>query len=515
MRWPGFLKPRSIRGKLFIELTLLILVVSLFIYFYLPINLKARALEASLEKTASISELVAYSISPALNFNDLPSIEEVFLGARQNKDLIYIQASDQSGKMVRAFNADPRIDPNAMNGKTNPFLSPDGQTLHIRQSVVHNNQLIGKVQLGFSLHGLQMKVRQARSTAALVSLGVLIAGLLIVFGISLMITDPLRHLSETAEKIAKGDKSQRSQINAQDEVGQLSRSFNTMMDRLEAARQELEQVNLSLEMRVLERTKDLRNEIQERKMIEQELLIEKDRAEAANVAKSEFLASMSHELRTPLNAIIGFSQVLGDRLFGDLNDKQIEYIKDIEAGGEHLLGLINDILDLAKIEAGKMELELSPVEIKDMLEHCFVMVKEKCIKRRIALELAIAENLNGLRVSADARKLKQVMYNLLSNAAKFTPEGGRIVVEAKVDDKVVTISVEDTGVGIEPGLLEKIFEEFFQVEGGTKDKTPGTGLGLSLARKLVELHGGRIWAESRGPGSGSRFSFEIPIRGVC
>jgi signal transduction histidine kinase len=223
---------------------------------------------------------------------------------------------------------------------------------------------------------------------------------------------------------------------------------------------------------------------------------------------------MSHELRTPLTAIIGFSQVLGDRLFGDLNDKQIEYIKDIEAGGEHLLGLINDILDLAKIEAGKMELELSPVEIKDLLEHCFVMIKEKCIKRRIALELVTAENVNGLQVSADARKLKQVMYNLLSNASKFTPAGGRILVEAKADEKAATISVQDTGIGIEPGLLEKIFEEFFQVEGGTKDKTPGTGLGLSLARKLVELHGGRIWAESQGLGSGSRFSFEIPIRSV-
>jgi len=514
MECPGFLKPKSIRGKLFIALTLLILAISLFLYFYFPVQLKARAIEASLEKITSISEMVAYSISPALDFNDLGSVKEVFLSARQNKDLIYIQAYDRSGNRVDAFNTDPRIDPNAMNGKTNPFLSPDGQTVHIRQSVVRNNQMIGKIQLGFSLHDLQMKVRQARRTAALVSLAVLIAGLLVVFGISLMITNPLRHLSETAEKIARGDKSRRSQINSQDEVGQLSRSFDTMVDRLEAARRELEQLNLSLEMRVLERTKDLRNEIQERKMIEQELLIEKDRAQAANVAKSEFLASMSHELRTPLNAIIGFSQVLGDRLFGDLNDKQIEYIKDIEAGGEHLLGLINDILDLAKIEAGKMELELSPVEIKDLLEHCFVMIKEKCIKRRIALELVTAENVNGLQVSADARKLKQVMYNLLSNASKFTPAGGRILVEAKADEKAATISVQDTGIGIEPGLLEKIFEEFFQVEGGTKDKTPGTGLGLSLARKLVELHGGRIWAESQGLGSGSRFSFEIPIRSV-
>lgn len=514
MKWPALLKPKSITKKLFIELTILVLAIALSIYLYFPKKLKSVALESSLEKISKITEMTAYSISPALNFSDLPSVEEVFLSARQNKDLIYIAVFDRSGNRVQAFNSDPRIDIGAVTWAQNPALSPDGQVVHIKRPVVHNNQEIGKIQLGFSLRDLQAKVRNARSTTAAVSLAVLLAGILVVFGISLMITNPLRHLSETAEKIASGDKSRRSQINSHDEVGQLSRSFDAMLDKLEEARQELERLNLGLEIRVLDRTKNLQKEIQERKMVEHELLIEKDRAEAANMAKSEFLACMSHELRTPLNAIIGFSQVLGDRLFGNLNDRQGEYIKDIEAAGEHLLGLINDILDLAKIEAKKTELEASPVEIKDLLEHCFVMIKERCAKRRIALELSVADDLNGLMIIADARKLKQVMYNLLSNASKFTPESGRIVVKAKADKELVTVSVEDTGIGIEPELLEKIFEEFFQVEGGTKDKTPGTGLGLSLARKLVGLHGGRIWAESQGRGTGSRFSFEIPIKDV-
>jgi len=514
MKWPDIPAFKSIRGKLFIALTLLIFGISFSIYLYFPGRLKANALESSLAKITGITEMIAYSIAPALDFDDTQGIEEVVRSARQNKDLLYLLLTDNSGNLLHAYDPNQGAEPKTLSWKTNPLLSGDGRMLHIMRPVVADNQPIGKLYLGFSLNELQIRIAKTRSTTALVSLLVLIAGLFIVFGISMLITRPLHHLTQTVDQISQGNMTKRSRIESRDEVGQLSASFNSMVDKLQTAQSELESLNLGLERRVLERTKDLQREIQERKLIEQELLIEKDRAEAANRAKSEFLASMSHELRTPLNAIIGFSQVLNDRLFGELNDRQGEYIKDIETAGEHLLGLINDILDIAKIEAGKMELESSSVEVNDFLEHCFVMVKEKCVKRRIGLELAVADGLNGLRVSADARKLKQVMYNLLSNASKFTPAGGRISVRARQEDENVVISVEDTGIGIDSAHLEKIFEEFYQVTGGIKDKTAGTGLGLSLARKLVELHGGRIWAESEGLGKGSRFSFEIPIKKV-
>jgi signal transduction histidine kinase len=216
---------------------------------------------------------------------------------------------------------------------------------------------------------------------------------------------------------------------------------------------------------------------------------------------------MSHELRTPLNAIIGFSEVLSERMFGDLNEKQEEYLKDINASGTHLLSLINDILDLSKIEAGRMELELSDFDLPTAIENALMLVRERAGRRSIALHLSMDERLGQMR--ADERKVRQVVLNLLSNAIKFTPEGGRIEVGAGPKDGFVEISVTDTGVGIAPGDQEAVFEEFRQV-GTAEKKVEGTGLGLTLCRKFVELHGGRIWVKSE-LGVGSTFTFTIPV----
>jgi signal transduction histidine kinase len=230
--------------------------------------------------------------------------------------------------------------------------------------------------------------------------------------------------------------------------------------------------------------------------------------EVASQHKSEFLANMSHELRTPLNAIIGFSEVLAERMFGELNDKQEEYLKDIHASGQHLLSLINDILDLSKIEAGRMELELTDFHLPTALDNALTLVRERAGRRGIALHMTTDERLDYVR--ADERKIRQVVLNLLSNAIKFTPEGGRIEVQAKPVDGAVEVAVTDTGVGIAPEDQEAIFEEFRQV--GTADKkVEGTGLGLALSRKFIELHGGRIWVESQ-VGAGSTFTFTIPVR---
>jgi GAF domain-containing protein len=230
--------------------------------------------------------------------------------------------------------------------------------------------------------------------------------------------------------------------------------------------------------------------------------------EVASQHKSEFLANMSHELRTPLNAIIGFSEVLGERMFGELNEKQDEYLKDIYASGQHLLSLINDILDLSKIEAGRMELELTDFNLPATLDNALTLVRERAGRRGIALGLTVDERLEAIR--ADERKVRQVMLNLLSNAIKFTPEGGRIDVRAVPVDGSVEVSVSDTGVGIAPEDQQAIFEEFRQV-GTAAKKVEGTGLGLALSRKFVELHGGRIWVKSE-LGAGSTFTFTIPIR---
>jgi signal transduction histidine kinase len=236
-------------------------------------------------------------------------------------------------------------------------------------------------------------------------------------------------------------------------------------------------------------------------------IAEKSRqVEVASQHKSEFLANMSHELRTPLNAVIGFSEVLTDRMFGELNEKQEEYLKDIYSSGTHLLSLINDILDLSKIEAGRMELELTDFHLPTALDNALMLVRERAGRRSIALQMSVDERLGQIR--ADERKIRQVVLNLLSNAIKFTPEGGRIEVAAVSKDESAEVSVSDTGVGIAPEDQQAVFEEFRQV-GAAEKKVEGTGLGLTLCRKFIELHGGRIWVTSQ-VGVGSTFTFTIP-----
>ena len=269
------------------------------------------------------------------------------------------------------------------------------------------------------------------------------------------------------------------------------------VQELSAAYKELTELNLTLEKKVRERTVQYEEA--------------KQTAELASKAKSEFLSSMSHELRTPLNAILGFSQVLQEKYFGELNQKQAEYVNNILESGQHLLSLINDILDLSKIEAGKMGLELSQVRIKDLLESSLVMIKEKALAHRISLNTEIAKELDNLLITADERKVKQIIFNLLSNAAKFTPDGGTISMSGVKTEKELLISVTDTGIGIEKNEQEKIFGGFYQVASALSNKTPGTGLGLPLTRSMVEMHGGKLWVESEGLGKGSRFTFTLPL----
>ncbi len=230
--------------------------------------------------------------------------------------------------------------------------------------------------------------------------------------------------------------------------------------------------------------------------------------EVASRHKSEFLANMSHELRTPLNAIIGFSEVLAEKMFGDVNAKQAEYLQDILESGRHLLSLINDILDLSKIEAGHMELEPADFDLPSAIDNALILVRERATRRGITLGSTIDERLGMVR--GDERKVKQILLNLLSNALKFTPEGGRIDVRAGRHDEVAEVSVADTGIGIAPADQEAVFEEFRQV-GAAERKAEGTGLGLALTRKFVELHGGKIWVQSE-IGHGSTFTFTLPVR---
>ena len=230
--------------------------------------------------------------------------------------------------------------------------------------------------------------------------------------------------------------------------------------------------------------------------------------EVASHHKSEFLASMSHELRTPLNAVIGFSEVLIDRMFGELNERQDEYVHDIWNSGKHLLELLNEILDLSKVEAGQMVLEPTTFRVEQALEYVVSLVRERAARHGISVSVGIDDDVDTL--DADELRFKQVLLNLLSNAVKFTPDGGSVEVRAeRVDDELV-VTVSDTGVGVPPEDRERIFESFQQGGRGVA-REEGTGLGLTLTRRIIELFDGRLWLESE-VGVGSTFGFAVPVR---
>jgi signal transduction histidine kinase len=289
------------------------------------------------------------------------------------------------------------------------------------------------------------------------------------YTISWSLIGPLRRMDARLHEIASGDFSRHVAVPNRDELGTLAVNLNRMNDELGRLYQQLE---------------------------------------AASRHKSEFLANMSHELRTPLNSVIGFSEVLRDRMFGELNAKQAQYVDVILASGRHLLSLITDILDLSKIEAGRLELEPTSFDLPTAIQNTLTLVSDRAARHGLALTLRVEERVGT--ITADERKVKQVLLNLLSNAIKFTPEGGRVEVAAARRDGSVEISVNDTGIGIAPEDQGIIFEEFRQVGADYARKREGTGLGLALARRLVELHGGRIWVKSE-IGKGSAFTFTLPI----
>jgi len=408
------------------------------------------AIESTLTRLVPLTEVTSLGFTPPSK--DVPIL-----------DAIHSDSSRLAGVMSLVVNLD-------LAGQTT-----QGQQIQSEQGEVLANDLQNRT--------LKLVAATSRDTTNLIALntssysdsqhlfigvavGSVVFALLLGFVLSGSLVGPIRKMNTRLAAITTGDFAGHVDVPNRDELGALATNLNRMNDELGRLYRELE---------------------------------------TASRHKSEFLANMSHELRTPLNAVIGFSEVLQDQLFGNLNEKQVEYVADIHSSGRHLLALINDILDLSKIEAGRMELQVSSLALAEVLQNSLALLRERATRQGISMGLEVDANVGV--VEADERKLKQVLFNLVSNALKFTSSGGHVDVSAHGASDQVVVCVRDNGPGIAVADHERIFEEFQQA--GAAHLQEGTGLGLALSRRFVELHGGRLWVESE-PGHGSAFTFNLP-----
>ncbi len=425
-----------------------------------------------------LAEIIGANSTASLVFNDQSSAEETLaaLAAEQHIVSAVLYAKD-GGVFAKYLRGDMPGDFSLPKPEEDGHGFEDGHLVLFRRIVLQGEK-IGTIYIQSDMQVFYSRLKQYTTIGAIIMLAVSFVAFLLSSKLQRVISGPILHLAQTTRVVSvEKDYSVRAVKQSEDELGLLIDGFNEML-----------------------------TQIQNR---DAELMASKERAEAATRAKSEFLASMSHELRTPLNAVIGFSEVLLERMFGDLNTKQEEYLRDIHESGQHLLSLINDILDLSKVEAGRMGLELTTFDLPMALDNALTLVKERGSRHGIQLALEVDDRLGDF--TADERKIKQILVNLLSNAIKFTPNGGKIALRARLTDSLAEVSVSDTGIGIAPEDHRRIFDEFRQVGGDYARKGEGTGLGLTLAKKFVELHGGKIWVESE-LGRGSTFTFTLPVR---
>ena len=369
-------------------------------------------------------------------------------------------------------------------------------------------EVIGGVRIGLSLASVEAQAWSLTKLWGGVTVAFLVASTLIVYGFSRRITNPVKQLTEQAQKVATGHLDERIAVRSRDEIGQLASAFNRMMESLrltmndkERALAELEELNRTLEGRIRQRTVEL----EERSSA----LEDKSRQlEAASRHKSDFLANVSHELRTPMNAILGFNEMILDQVYGDIPAELRRPLTDIQQSGRHLLRLINDVLDLSKIEAGRMDLNLGEYSAGDAVAVVGASLGSLAAAKSLELIVIVPE---GLPLAyGDGKRITQCLMNLAGNALKFTRRG-RVEIAVEHVEKMLRFRVSDTGIGIPTQRIGQLFTEFQQADGTIAREFGGTGLGLSITKKFVEMHGGQVWVESK-VGIGSTFFFSVPLR---
>ena len=506
------------------------------------------------EDLSFLSEVAATHSAGSLMQSDRSTADKILAGFKTHSDILAAYILDPQGRVFAHYFRNPlsvgREQQIAEVEEAAVVLKPgtdkyqyENNYLSYCRPIVSGNSNLGTFLLHADMSSLYSRMALYIGIGVLVMLVASFIAYVIASKLQRVISSPILSMAETMKIVSNEKKySVRQKKVSNDELGTLVDGFNDMLSKIEKRDSELEQHKHHLEEQVQDRTRELSKINEDLKTAVAELKVAKESAEAANVLKSQFLANMSHELRTPLNHVIGFTEIVLNQSFGELNDTQQDYLSDTLASSKHLLALINDILDLAKIEAGEEQLEISEVPVKKTLESSLSLVKAKSIRHKIDL----SNTTNGIPeiFHADERKFKHVLYNLLSNAMKFTPDGGSVSLHAKLVDYAsvshmtpdrseiekyfsrsavefsqfmyppksgIQFSVSDTGIGVKKEDQNRIFNPFEQADGSSTRKFEGTGLGLSVTKGIVEMHGGAIWLESGGVNKGATFHFVLPI----
>jgi len=460
-------------------------------------------------QAVTIAQMLADSSAAAVSFEDVRAGREILETLRVEHRVDAGCLYTKTGRLLALY----RGAESCPLGPAPDQAEYNSTHLLVWQPVMLGQERIGTVFLRMELSEMYQGLYRSARMGALVLIAAIIGSAGVAWVLQRVISRPILHLTEVASKVSAGtDYGLRARKSSEDELGDLIESFNVMMDQIEGRDLALQTAQDQLETRVQERTHDLEEEIAERKLVERDLLNAKQAAEDSNRSKSAFLATMSHELRTPLNAIIGYSEMLREDAESESDEQTAADLKKIEKAGRHLLTLINDVLDLSKIEAGRMDLHLEPVSVESMLRDVVSTIEP--LARRNGNRLIVQDGYRGV-VRMDALKFRQSLLNLLSNACKFT-ENGTIQLEVEecleAGGDWVDWRVRDSGIGIEEKDIRKLFQAFSQVDSSATRKFGGTGLGLAISQRFCQLMGGQITVESK-PGKGSTFSIRLPLPG--
>src|SRR6266403_1196383 len=456
------------------------------------------------------AEIIGYNSAGAMEFKDVPAATATLSALTAKEDVVTAGLYGRDNKMFahysRKSNVIPSLLPAHLQGKGYLF---EGGYLQVFHDVTLNGERLGTLFLQSDMRQWSLR---AKRYAGILFIFVLVSGLfafLVSSRLQRLISRPILHLEDTMRMVsANRNYEVRATKSYGDEIGKLIDGFNTMLSEIQQRDTALRGANEELKSR----TGELEKEILHRKQTQEELLKAKHVAEEASRAKSTFLANMSHELRTPLNAIIGYSEMLEEESRESGKSESVQDLRKIQSAGKHLLSLINDVLDLSKIEAGKMGLHLESFDVTAMIDEIVNAVQPAIEKNKNTLRVHLADEVGVMR--ADVTKVRQILFNLLSNACKFTDHG---IITVDVDQRReqgedwIRLQVADTGIGISAKQKENLFQEFAQADTSIARKYGGTGLGLAISHRFVQLMKGRIGVESQ-PGQGSTFTVHLPAQ---